>query len=222
MITILTAANGRELYLKRLLDSINLLSSFDEVEFEHLIVFQETAPSEKIKEYIKSLPFGDKVITAFNPSQMPIGEVVFQSAQRAKHPIFIKLDDDVVLSSADFFPRVVELCEKMQEAILYPFIIDGDTPLHDNSSSQQVVYLQKSNIYVTLTNAGWPSGKYIAPTALLKTVRLKEQNDAQQLYVMMSNRKIPIHLIKNSIIIENQEGWGGQIHRAKDKEGQKW
>lgn len=215
MITILTVTMNRELYLKRLLDSMTLLSGYSQVPFEHLIIFNGAPPSEKIKKHIYGLPFANNVHIGATSEVFPVGKMVYDSVRRAKYPIFFKLDDDFVLSSMDFLPRVVELCEQSPHGVLFPYLVDGETPMPVNLKSRQTLFLPRSNLFITVGAAPLPSGKYIIPTDMALSIAFHDQDDQNQLFSHALANHLPVFQTTNGLVLENQEGFSGQHHRKE-------
>lgn len=222
MISVITITSNRELYLKRLLESFWYLGGCDKVDFEYFLVFQGGPPSPKINQYIKQLPFSDNIKVSHFPEIRPIGERLTPIIEQVKFPIIFKIDDDCVLSSMDFFPRLFELTTKLPKCFIYPYLIAGETENDVCRAEEKVLYLEKNNLYITIAKAVFASGKYVMPISLAKEIIFKGQNDAELIQVSSIYWKIPIYQVKNGLVIENQEGYSGQHYRKQMTNGQSW
>lgn len=223
MISIITSCIGRELYLKRLIDSIRTNGGWEHVEFEHLIVFQAQPPSERLKEYLNAQPFAAKLRLGTTGKVETMGKILNDAIHKAKYPIIFKIDDDCTLLSPDFLLRVYELTLKLPTAAFYPAIVDGEIPLTGGANHlRQCVYLEKSNTYVTIGDYIAASGKYILPKSLAEQIHFTERADAIQVAAHCLQLHLPVFQAVNGIIIDNQDGFSGQQHRKKNPNGQQW
>lgn len=223
MISIVTSCIKRELYLYRLMESILSLGGWDKVAFEHFIVFQGAPPSDKMRQYLDSLPFASSLKIGTTEKVEPIGAILFSTAKKAQYPIFFKIDDDCALMSRDFFPRIVELCIKMPRAILYPALVDGEMPLTDiEPALKQTVFLEKNNVFVTVGKETGSSGMYIIPLDMARDIPFEGQKDAENVAVAALTNHLPIFQALNGLVIEIQDGHSGQAHRKHHPIGQSW
>ena len=223
MISIITSCINRELYLKRLIDSIRLVGGHDKVEFEHFIVFQGSPPSKNMQDYIARQPFSKSIQVGVTEVIEPVGAVMNSIIKKAQYPIIFKIDDDCTLLTQDFLLRAFELCTKMPRAVIYPAMLDGECPQGTlGDRTRQSIYLEKSNLYLTVGKATVASGKYFMPTDLAKSIPFIGQKDPQQVMVATIHEHLPVFQVLNGIAIEIQEGYSGQHHRKENPDGQIW
>ena len=105
MISIYTLTMGRELYLKRLLESINLLGG--SAPFEHYIIWQGVKPSEEFVSFISEQHSHVKMVV--REENEGIAKTMNYILPQLEGDIVMKLDDDAVLRSPNFFDHVSEI-----------------------------------------------------------------------------------------------------------------
>jgi hypothetical protein len=226
MISIVTSCIERELYLSRLLDSMELLGGCKDVHFEWHIFFQKSPASEKMREKIKALSIGDRITLHSIPEQkiVKIGTILEFFKRSAKSPFYLKLDDDALICSPSFLPRLLEIGELVPDAVIFPFEIAGYTNIHAPLEKRQVVYSEKSNLYYSVSHAILPSALSVfAPMKFIQSFKFPpEQNDAQVIWINAIMQKTPVFQLQNNIIVEHQEGAEGQHYRKQQENGQQW
>lgn len=220
MISIIMSTIEREFYLRRFFESFRLLGGWDKTEFEMFLIVQGSPLSMRTKTFIELLPFAKNIKTGYTEKIQPIGTVIRDTLDRVKYPIVFKIDDDCSLMSMDFLPRIEELCAKLPKSIVYPYIVDGETPLPAHPSKNQCIFLERCNLHITLGEAPLSSGKYIAPTELLKHIPFNQQNDAELIRIASLRWHLPVFQAQNGLVIEIQEGLSGQYYRKNQPNGQ--
>src|ERR1700733_6082253 len=100
MLTIFTSSIGRELYLRRLLLSLQEFGGNMDCVAEHIIVFQEKEPSADFFALIQNNPL---ITPIFRQELVSIGALLNEFSPSFKGRITFKLDDDAVLRSPSFF-----------------------------------------------------------------------------------------------------------------------
>ena len=224
MITIITSCIKRELYLVRLLNSIRSVGAWDKIEFEHFIVYQGGEPSDKLRAFIKDLPFANKIVFGTTKKVESVCDVMHSCVTRAKYPIIFKIDDDRTLLSNDFLLRAYELCIKMPQALIYPVSVDGRGYYDDDVRRRQTVFLERSNVYITVGGHNAVRGSYLVPLDTIKQTPLLGggQTDPQIMVVHTLKHHLPCFQCMDGLIIETQETDSGQHHRKQNPDGQIW
>lgn len=217
MISIITSTIGRELYLSRLLKSASLLGDWANTQFEWKIVFQGGFPSMKMLNLIDSLAFRPKVEIETDLVVRHINNIIYDFQKTAKYNLYLKLDDDALICSPDFFSRIVELSELIPKSVIYPLEIGGYTNIQAPLSEQQVVYGSRSDVFYTVSNAILPSAlSVMCPIELLRKTFLPEgQTDAQFLFASAKQNNYQVVQLQNGLIVEHQEGSAGQFYRSQ-------
>jgi hypothetical protein len=224
MISILTSSIERELYLSRLLDSMERLGGCEEVPFEWLIVFQKSPPSQKMQDRLRSLSFANKVRWNFNEKIAPVNLIIEAFKRKAIYPLYLKLDDDALICSPDFLKRFVEISKLIPDAVIYPLEIGGYTNIQAPLSKRQVIYGEESNYFYSVGHAILPSAlSVLCPMSILKNIIFtKGQSDAPLIWINCGLMNYPIFQLQNGIVVEHQECREGQYYRGQLPEPQKW
>lgn len=224
MISILTSCVERELYLSRLLDSMEKLGGHEDVNFEWQIVFQKSLPSDRMVEKIQNASFANKVKWVFNQDVAPVNLIIEAFKRRALYSIYLKLDDDALICSPDFLKRIVEVNKLIPDAVIYPLEIGGYTNIQAPLDKRQVIYGEESNYFYSVGNAVLPSALSVfCPMKLMREITfMAGQSDAPLIWINCGLRDYPIYQLQNGIIVEHQECREGQHYRKELPDPQKW
>lgn len=220
MISIFTITLGRELYIKRLIESISLLGG--NYDFEHYICFQGVKPSEDLLTYIKNLDERYNIHLELWDKNYGIGEAINKILPKLKGDITIKLDDDAVLRSPNYFSHVKEINRLFPDIVFSPFPVGLINNLGGVQSSNRFVhYGENTDTYYTFRVVNHIGGfARISPTNIIKTFKFPNDlssNNSGNEDVNFSNycnqEGVMMCYLENALIVEHQESTLGQHER---------
>ena len=218
MISVYTLTMGRELYLERLLESISLLGGSE--PYEHYIVWQGVKPSESFLKTISEQHSHVKMI--YRDSNEGIAAAMNFVLPKLKGDIIIKLDDDAIVRSPNFFNHVRELHTMFPNLVFSPFPVGLINNLGGpNSDQRRVAYGEGTDTYYTLRLVnhigGFSRVSPANPTASWtfshdKSDVASGSEDGQHSNKCM-HQGIPMAYLENALIVEHQESTLGQHAR---------
>lgn len=224
MISIYTLTMGREEYLIKLVNSISRTQKdvVNPVKIEHHIGFQGVCPSVKLEEFLLNFEY-IKIHKWEN--NVGAGEGNNKIIKELKNDIIVKLDDDALIQSYDFFNHVLEINTLLKsEAVFSPYPVGLiNNPGGPPSSERHVLFGENTDTFYTLRKVHHVGGfsriitrkvldNYIWPNDLDITNKNSGKED-----VNFSNycyfKKTPLYYLENAIITEHQESTLGQHAR---------
>ena len=218
MISIYTMTMGRELYLRRLLESIKILGGTE--PFEHYVIYQGVEPTSDFLDFLsKEHPHVKLIVRETNEG---IAETMNFILPQLKGDIIIKMDDDCILRSPNFFNHVEELYEIFPNLVFSPFPVGLINNLGGPTSQQrQVVYGQKTDTYYTLRLVNHIGGfARISPASPTKEwIFDYDKSDTSsgsedgQHSEKCKTYRLPMAYLENALIVEHQESTLGQHAR---------
>lgn len=226
MISIFTFTLGRELYLKRLIESIKTFGGNE--KFEHHICFQGVAPSDEFSIYLENLlessyplklHFWHKNLGGCKGS----GKIISYLSGN----LIFKLDDDAVLRSDNFFKHIEVIHDLIPDSIFSPFpvgLIDnigGIVPGNVNLNERFVKYSEVTDCYYTFRKTIMIGGlARISPADIIKEVKWPEDLKILEDVIfskLCGANNIPMYYLENVLVVEHQESTLGQKQRYGGK-----
>ncbi|PVU65150.1 hypothetical protein C9E85_14485 [Plesiomonas shigelloides] len=210
-VDVFTVTCGREFYLQKMLAS--LMDFKDEIN--HIMVFNDCSVSDDILSILDGL----NSTVFFQNERISIGECINKYKRYFSSSIVLKLDDDAVIQSKDFFRHVKAIHEHYPEAIFSPFPVGlikgfGGTP----AVSREVIYSDSNDTYYTLREV-----KHVGGFARLTPLSVYEQVDFSKgvhsedselsKWCSLNNKKM--YYLDNALIVEHAESTLGQLERDK-------
>jgi len=218
MISVYTFTLGRELYLQRLLESVKTLGG-DE-EYEHYICVQGVKLSDKFKDKLAS-SYPEVILLEWEENY-GIAEGMNKILPQLKGDIIMKMDEDCLLRSPNFFNHVRELHEMYPKLVFspYPVGLIGN-PGGPPSSERGVAYGEKSDTYYTFRMVHHIGGfARISPANPTKEWRFDyDKSDTSsgtedgQHSQKCITEQLPMAYLENALIVEHQESTLGQHAR---------
>lgn len=213
-ISILTVTLGREHYLKKLIESINIRSNWKQHELTHYIIYQGT-PTERLQNFINNSKH--KIILKVNQqAPVSIGEVMNQFKSICNTDLFWKLDDDALLCSDNALDHIEELYKIKANAVFSPYPVGLiNNPGGVLSKNHTVEYSSKTDTYYTLRQVHHVGGfARIMPTNILKQITCSNTHSEDTECSNWCNKNnIPMYYLENNLIVEHQESTLGQHKR---------
>lgn len=219
---------GRELYLRRLVESI-LQMSHEVLPLEHVICFQGVSPSEELRAYLNSIPF---IRIEEWPKNIGIADGMNKIIPTLRGDLICKFDEDCVLRSPDFFKHLLTVHKLKPNAVFSPYPVGLiNNPGGVLSSNREVLYSKDTDTYYTIRYVHHIGGfARIAPSALVKNwsyepdlvAGMSGNEDGQHSTKCLQN-SIPMFYLENALIVEHQESTLGQHARhGKDYFGKRF
>tara|TARA_R110002074_G_scaffold402324_1_gene607084 strand:- start:152952 stop:153683 length:732 start_codon:yes stop_codon:yes gene_type:complete len=232
IISIYTFTMGRETYLSRLLDSVVreadcLLKVNPNATIEHKIVtqgIQNLDTLAAVKTMVDGI--GDntpnyKASVVEFEANLGIAEGMNKILPTLKGDLIIKMDDDCLIISTDFFQRVLDVHKLKPNAVFSPYPVGlinnpGGVP----SKSHEVVKGEYFDTYYTLRGVG-----HIGGFCRVSPGNTKDWTFAPDLLPGISGnedgqhstkaRQAGMHMyyLENAIVVEHQESTLGQHQR---------
>jgi hypothetical protein len=223
-IDILTITLGRELYLKRLLNSFCKLSNYQKHEVNYHIIYQ----GEPSKDFLEYLEFECPIYARKWPSTLKlhlnkdepqsVGEVLkqFRNYNKEHADYLWKLDDDALLRSDNFLDHVEEIFKHVGEAVISPYPVGLiNNPGGVLSKKHTVIYSEKMDAYYTLREVGHVGGfARIMPYDIFSKIKFSNSHSEDtecSTYCSVYNK--PMFYLENALIVEHQESTLGQHKR---------
>ena len=218
MIDILIPYSSRELYLRRLLDSIerNWGTAGDLKEINLRVVYNE---SQIIKHPLFNL------VGAYTPhffeSRVSIGRIMqfYRASIEDESRLCMKLDEDCLLVSENFGRHLFAIHELRMDAIFsgYPvgLISNAGGP---KGHRHEVTYSKELDTYYGMRHVSHVGGfARVMPSEYVKHINFHEghQEDSEVSQWALANGK-PMFYLENSLIVEHQESSIGQGYRYPD------
>ena len=216
-LNILTVTLGRDLYLKRLIKSINELSGWKDYNFKHYIVYQGIV-NEDIDSFIKNIEYSKHIVLIKNETsiKVSIGEALNQFKAVCGEGLFWKLDDDAQLVSNNSFKHIEELYKLVGNAVFSPYPVGlinnpGGVP----SKSHTVFYSTTTDTYYTLRKVHHVGGfARIMPVECFKQITFTNtHSEDTECSSWCNSKSIPMYYLENALIVEHQESTLGQHAR---------
>jgi len=220
MISIYTFTCGRELYLRRLVLSLEM-NAGDSVAYEHHICFQGVKPSAELEAFLHD-PVRQKTTTAhYWEKNVGTGEGNNRIVGLLNGELIIKLDDDATICSPQFLTHVMAIHRLVPDAVFSAYPVGlirhaGGTPGTDHF----VKYSAETDTYYTFRCVPHVSGMVrIAPAETAKAIRcpydLDDRSGVEDVSFALAcqERNVPMYYLENAIISEHQETGLGQYER---------
>lgn len=215
MISIFTTTIGRELYLRRQVESLIKLGG--NVEYEHHILFQKYMPSNEFVEFAAKYSY----VYHFQPEIINIGTALKNITSLLKGDLVIKLDDDAQVRSDNFLNSIELISQLIPGAVFSPYPVGlinnpGGVPSKDH----RVKYCKENDTYYTFRKVNHIGGfARVSPKQFLEQIRLSNSGHTED--VEFSNfcraKNIDMFYLENGLIVEHQESTLGQHSRYGDE-----
>lgn len=211
-IDILTVTLGRDLYLKKLLNSLDT-SGISQLDYRHYIIYQGN-PTDDIITNIKCKNKTELIIN--NQGPISIGQIMNQFKSKCGDGLFWKIDDDAEFISKNMNKHIEELYTLKPNCVFSPYPVGLiNNPGGVMSKEHEVIYSQKLDQYYTLRKVNHVGGFCrIMPSNIYKNIEFTDSHSEDgevSLYCRYNN--IPMYYLENSLIVEHQESTLGQHKR---------
>jgi hypothetical protein len=223
VIGIYTFSRGRELYVRRLVESMEQLGG-SQVTFEHHICFQGIEPSTELMKFLHAGRRTERITCHFWDRNYGTGEGNNRILPLLKAALIMKLDEDAMIRSPDFFVHVMAVHKIVPNAVFspYPVGLIGH-PGGDKAERHFVKYSEETDTYYTFRCVPHVGGMArIAPAKIAKSIHcpydLNANSGHEDEYFAQAcfEIKTPMYYLENALIVEHQESTLGQIERYKE------
>ena len=217
---IFTFTMGREVYLRRLLQSI--YAARPPYAVEHHVCFQGVHPSPEMRSLLSTAPAPIRCVLHEWPENLGVGLGMNKLVPTLDGDLIMKFDEDGMIVSADFFEHVAGVFRCHPEAVLSPFPVGligsvGGTP----ALSRHVLYDNQTETFYTFRRVAMVGGfARIAPGHLAREWRFPDDrqlpnssNEDQHVGEYCRMAGVPMYYLENSLIVEHQESTLGQLAR---------
>lgn len=216
MIDILTITLGREIYLKRLIQSFITNSGYADFDFKYYIIYQGS-PTTSFTEFINALPIKGKLKLIINSGHvMSVGAVMNQFKLQSSSKLFWKLDDDAQLRSDNFMGHILSINEMKPQSVFSPYPVGLiNNPGGVLSKEHSVAYSERMDTYYTFRKVHHVGGfARIMPTEFFKQMNFSDtHSEDTECSSWCNNNNKPMYYLENSLIVEHQESTLGQHAR---------
>ena len=213
-ISVYTVTLGRELYLTRLIESIEKLGG--RTPDEHIIAFQGVKPSGELRNLLNSKPY---IKTIEWDTNCGIDAAVNKIVPILQGDLLIKMDEDCIIRSPDFFIHTEEIARVNPNLIFspYPVGLIGN-PGGVLSNSRDVKYGEKTDTYYTFRYVHHIGGfARISPKNCNWQLNINPNivgHSEDGVYSTLANQLgVRMAYLENALIVEHQESTLGQHQR---------
>lgn len=219
MISIYTLTLGRYKYLNDCMAASENAMFQTTIQIEHVVCFQGS--------------FSKEARPAFNGVRHKVWDKNYGIAQgmnmilpELKGDIIIKMDEDCIIRSPNFYSHVAEISSLIPDAVFSPYPVGlirnpGGVPAN---GKHRVVYSEKLDTYYTLRPVDHVGGFCRVSPGFTKDWRFQPDlgipgasgNEDAQFSGRCKQERIPMYYLENAIIVEHQESTLGQHERYKE------
>ena len=224
MISIYTLTLGRTYYLEKLIASVVESAQSYPEEIEHHICFQGVSPAESTLMLVRN---NDARGLRFEIHEWPQNLGIAMGMNRIipalGGEVLIKMDDDCVIQSRNFFEHVAAVHRLKPNAFFSPFPAGllGDVVGGVPGSRSKVEYSPQMDTYYTLRPVTHLGGFCrVSPARLVRDWVLKPDvirggsgNEDTQYSARCRTQGIDMYYLENALIVEHQETVLGQRAR---------
>ena len=217
MISIYTFTLGRDFYLKNLINSIKELGGHN--NYEHHICYQGVEPSPEMEVIFKESP---NIILTVWKENMGIAEGMNKIIPCLKGDIIIKMDDDCVIRSNNFFKHIEQVNKLYPKLVFSPYPVGLiNNPGGPRGYSHMAKYSKTTDTWYTIRMVNHIGGfARVAPSAVVKEwtfepdlIEGQSGNEDSQHSRKCLDLDIPMAYLENALIVEHQESTLGQHQR---------
>lgn len=220
MISVYTFTLGRWKYLNKCLQASEG-DAFDFIgDIEHIVCFQGVRPSFEVRNRF------DPVKHEYWETNVGIAEGMNKILPKLKGDIIIKMDEDCVIRSPEFYTHVREVSKLVPNAVFSPYPVGlirnpGGVPAN---GPHKVVYSDRLDTYYTLRPVDHVGGFCRVSPGFTKEWKFQPDlglkgasgNEDTQFSGRCKQERIPMYYLENTLIVEHQESTLGQHERYKE------
>jgi hypothetical protein len=219
MISIYTFSRGRELYVRRMVESVERVGG--DAPFEHHMCFQGVRPSSELLQFLAQDGRAQRIRCHFWDKNYGTGEGNNRIVPLLQGTLIMKLDEDAELRSPDFFKHVLTVHRLIPEAVFSPYPVGLIRHPGGHTGDEHFVkYAKETDTYYTFRSVPHVGGlARIAPAAVAKSIHtpydLNENSghEDERFAEACVKRGVPMYYLENALIVEHQESTLGQMER---------
>jgi len=221
MISVYTFTLGRPLYLHKVLKAVIGAAAEYEGSIEHHICFQAVEPDASTVELIEQARGGRLGFRIHSWSEnIGISAGMNRIVPQLRGNLIIKMDDDCLIRSDDFFSHVAAIAELKPRAVFSPFPVGlvqdpGGPPAVD----RHVVHSRRTDTYYTFRRVDHVGGLCrIAPSEIVRSwvmepnVSIGGSDDNQHSALCLAHG-VDMFYLENALVVEHLESSLGQRAR---------
>lgn len=216
MIDILTITLGRELYLKRLINSFVDDSGYKDFNFNYYIVYQGN-PTREFLDFMDTTPIKGNVRLIVNDQRVQsVGVVMNEFKNKVSNKLFWKLDDDALLRSRNALHHIRAINELKPQAVFSPYPVGLiNNPGGVLSKEHSVAYSESTDTYYTFRKVLHVGGfARIMPIEFFKQMVFSDSHSEDtECSSWCNNNGKHMYYLENGLIVEHQESTLGQHAR---------
>jgi hypothetical protein len=219
-----TFTMGRELYLSRLLRSV--AAQAPKYLVEHHMCFQGVAPSDELQRLMSHLTQGLlRIVPHLWAENRGSAEGMNRIVPVLDGDLAMRLDDDALLHSSQFFDHLAEVHRLRPRCVFAPFPVGLTANLGGSPSlGRDVEYSSKNDMYYCFRRVNLIGGlARAAPLSIIRDWRFSPDkgvrhsgNEAKQVAALCQQHAVPMYYLENALIVEHQESTLGQHARFND------
>lgn len=218
-VSLLTVTLGRELYIKRQIESV--VRCAGDWGFEHRIFCQNGwKPSNEFYGFLESLPPEYDVALMFWEDLLDIGHSLNRALPSMSGELIMKLDDDAKLCSSNFMAHVRQIAKLIPNSVFSPYPVGlVGNPGGVLSNDRHVQYGEDTDTYYTFRKVNHVGGfARITPQNIIreKTFTNVGHSEDGEFTVHCRAKGIPMYYLENDLVVEHQESTLGQHERYGD------
>lgn len=224
MLSIFTLTLGRPHYLNRQLASVAQAAATYDGRITHHVCFQGAQPDASTLAAVEACSRDNLELRVdVWEENLGIAGGVNKIVPKLEGDLFVKMDDDCLLLSKDFFTHVTAIHRLHPQAVFSPFpvgiLVGVGGP---EAIKHHVSYSPDTDTYYTLRQVMHIGGLCrIAPAAKVRDFKLKTNlsqsgTEDSQHSALCRAHGIEMFYLENALVVEHQESAMGQKSRQED------
>jgi hypothetical protein len=223
-VSVLTLTLGRELYIRRLFESIDLLGG--DFPDEHVIVFQGTPPSDELNVLFRGHPNHKNIHIEVLDTNVGIEVAMKKFVPQMEGDLIMKMDDDCIIRSPKFFNHAKDIHERFPNLFFSPYPVGlTGSPGGPSALNREVFYSDSFDVHYTFRVVSHIGGfarfapaKYFKPICsdLIDSQTNDIKGEDVQVALFCTHNQIPMAYLENQLIVEHHETGLGQKQRYGD------
>ncbi|MGE6208645.1 glycosyltransferase family 2 protein [Aeromonas media] len=211
IVDVITVTCGRDFYLKKSL--ISLSKHKDRIH--HIMILNACEVSKEILDILNYT--GSTIL--IQEQRISIGECLNKYKKLFKSDLVLKLDDDAIIQSDNFFEHAIEVHKHYPEAVFSPFPVGLINNFGGPQAvAREVIYSESSDTYYTLREVKHVGGfARFTPLSIYNEVNFGEavHSEDSELSKWCGLNGKKMFYLDNALIVEHSESTLGQMARDK-------
>ena len=216
-VSIITFTMGREVYLKKCINSVFSDMLGCDLKYEHHIIFQGVAPSRKIRLLYDSLP---NVVLHEWPKNIGVANGLNEIIPKCNGELIFKMDEDCKIVSEYLIEKAFDIYNRFPNIVFSPFPVGLINNKGGPIGVSHFVYKKDDSFYTFRKVQHLGGFARFAPKYIYQNFKFEldlingiSGNEDGQFSLHCIHNNIGLYYLENNLIVEHQESTYGQIAR---------